>query len=94
MADSMAVEKSDPAEVSREHRNPSGIVLKDDHVQVWWFYTVCAVVLIAAGVVVPVTVHDGPWLAVMALMGSVIIIALLSAAAVPHLRQARRGTHH
>lgn len=77
------------AEVSFDRANPSGIVLKDTHRMVAWFYTVLAVVLVAVGIVVPFTVDDGPWLAVMTIMGSIIILALLSAAAVPHLQQAR-----
>lgn len=76
------------AEVARA--NPSGIVLKDDHTQVAWFYMVCAIILLAVGIIVPFTVDDGPWLAVMAIMGSAIIVALLSAAAVPHLLSRHR----
>lgn len=69
--------------------SPSGLALRDDHRQVAWFYVVCAIVLVAAGLVIPFVVHDGLWLGVMSVMGSVIIIALLSAAAVPHLRAPR-----
>lgn len=87
---STAVSTAGSAEVSRDLVNPSGIVLKDDHRQVAWFYVVLAVILVAVGITVPFTVHDGPWLAVMSIMGSVIIVALLSAAAVPHLQQSRR----
>lgn len=71
-----------------------GIVLKDDHRQVAWFFAVCAVILVAAGIIVPFTVADGPWLGVMSIMGSVIIVALLSAAAVPHLQQRRHSAQH
>jgi hypothetical protein len=51
---------------------------------------VCALILVVMGVVIPLTVDDGPWLAVMSIMGSVIIVALLSAAAVPHLLSRHR----
>lgn len=87
-AASAAVSTKRSVEVSLPH--PSGIVLRDDHVQVAWFFAVLAVILIAVGILVPFTVHDGPWLAVMTIMGSAIIVALLSAAAVPHLQQRRR----
>lgn len=83
---------AEPAMAAKAH--PSGIVLKDDHVQVMWYYAVCGAVLIASGIAVAVTVPDGAWLVVMALLGSLIIIALLSAAAVPHLRQYRHSGRH
>lgn len=65
----------------------SKITLKDDHVQVWAFFLACSVVLIAAGIVIPLSVHDGPMLWPLSIMGSIIIVSLLSAAAVPHLRR-------
>jgi hypothetical protein len=88
MTENAVAVASGAAEVARA--NPSGIVLKDDHTQVAWFYCVCALILVVMGIVIPLTVDDGPWLAVMAIMGSVIIVALLSAAAVPHLLSSRR----
>lgn len=88
--DSAVAAKVDPAEAARVRANPSGIVLKDDHALVAWYYAVCGVILIAAGIVIPMTVDDGPWLAVMSVLGSVIIIALMSAAALPHLKRAHR----
>jgi hypothetical protein len=88
MTENAVAVASGAAEVARA--NPSGIVLKDDHTQVAWFYMVCAIILLAVGIIVPFTVDDGPWLAVMAIMGSVIIVALLSAAAVPHLLSRHR----
>lgn len=78
-----------PGSTGMARANPSGIVLKDNHRQVAWFYVVCAIILVVVGVAVPFTVHDGPWLAVMTIMGAIIIVALLSAAAVPHLQQSR-----
>lgn len=89
MTTDVAVSTGDAAPAVRS-ASPSGIVPKDIHREVAWFYIVGAAVLIAAGVVIPFVVHDGVWLGVMTIMGSFIIIALLSAAAVPHLREA----HH
>ncbi|MEO7126964.1 MAG: hypothetical protein ABI382_12820 [Nakamurella sp.] len=91
--------KADPAADARASTvqmpaNLSGIVPRDDRVQVAWFFGVCAVVLIAAGIAIPLTVNDGPWLPVMAVMGSLIIIALMSAAAVPHLKRPHHPIHH
>lgn len=60
---------------------------RDDHRQVWAFFLGCSAVLIAAGIVIPMSVHDGAGLWALASLGALIIIALLAAAAVPHLRQ-------
>lgn len=60
---------------------------KNDHLKVWSVFLACSALLIAAGIVIPLSVPDGPGLWALAIMGSLIIIALLSAAAVPHLRE-------
>jgi hypothetical protein len=86
-ATSAAVSRTGSAQVSADRANPSGIVLRDNRAQVASFFVVLAVILVAVGITVPLAVHDGPWLGVMTIMGSVIIVSLLSAAAVPHLRQ-------
>lgn len=60
---------------------------RNDHPRVWVYFAVCSAALVAAAIAVPLLVHDGPMLWPLAMLGAVIIVALLSAAAVPHLRQ-------
>lgn len=69
-------------------------VRRDDHVEIWAIFGICCAAMIAAAIVMVTMVPDGVWLVVMGLMGSMIIIALMSAAAVPHLQTVRRAMHH
>lgn len=83
------------AQAGQAATHPSGITgHRDDHKQVWSFYIVTGVVLIIAGLVVVFTVPDGVWMGVMVMMGAVIILALLSSAAVPHLVQVKSHNYH
>lgn len=71
------------SEVSRSTGRPR----RDDHVQVWWFFGIAMAALFAAGLVLPAVLHDGGMYWPLTIIGSFVITALLSAAAVPHLRQ-------
>jgi len=53
---------------------------------IWSLYIVTVVALFAAAVIVAVTLHDGGFYWPLLIMGAVIVSVLLSAAAVPHLR--------
>lgn len=55
----------------------------------WWFYGVALVALFVAAVVLPPVLHSGQMYWPLTLVGALVIGALLSAGAVPHLRQHR-----
>lgn len=53
---------------------------------IWSLYILTVTALFAAAVIVAVTLHDGAFYWPLMILGAVIVSVLLSAAAVPHLR--------
>lgn len=56
------------------------------HRTIWSLYAVTVVALFAAAIVVAIILHGGAFYWPLMLMGAVVVSVLLSAAAVPHLR--------
>lgn len=52
----------------------------------WTLYALTVVALFAAAILVAITLHDGAFYWPLLLLGAVVVSVLLSAAAVPHLR--------
>lgn len=75
-ADDKAFSKPDPV-AGRDRR---------DRVRIWWYYSVATAALFVAALILPPLLHSGQMFWPLTLIGAIVIGALLSAAAVPHLR--------
>lgn len=70
--------RHDPAPPAESHRT-----------EFWWFYGVAMGALFVAALILPPVLHSGDMYWPLTLIGAFVITALLSAAAVPHLRHHR-----
>lgn len=75
-----------PDDTVVRNESPQKGQVREHRAQIWWYFGSATVALFVAAIILPPVLHSGEMFWPLTLIGAFVITALMSAAAVPHLR--------